>query len=124
VRKPTILLLGGGVNYDPLPGGIMALQPTPENFRAEIARFYLTRADVCEPIGMNLNTLTMYVNGVRPLTGWAAHNIGYGINKATGRQLIDVNMARGVLRSPVGRRPYADTPAAPKPRQRRHRQEV
>src|SRR5436190_847274 len=34
----------------------MALQPTPENFRAEIARFYLTRADVCEPIGMNFNT--------------------------------------------------------------------
>lgn len=102
----------------------MALQPTPENFRAEIARFGLTRADVCESIGMNVNTLTMYVNGVRPLTGWAAHNIGYGINKATRRQLIDVNMGRGVLRPTVGRKPYASTPAAPRPRRRRHRQEA
>lgn len=86
-----------------------------------MARFSLKRSDVCEPIGMNPNTLTMFVNGVRPLTGWAAHNIGYGINKVTSRYLIAVDMSRGVRSAPKGRRPYAETPAPPKPRRRRSR---
>jgi hypothetical protein len=102
----------------------MSLQPTPANLRAEMARFGLKRRDVCEVIGMNVNLLTNYLNELRPLSSWAAHNIGYGINTATGRTLITVDMSRGVVSPPTGRRPYTDIPAAPRARAKRRRQKV
>lgn len=99
----------------------MALQPTPANFRAEMARQRLTRDDVCPLIGMNRNTFNMYLNEYRPLQRWAAHNIGVGINRATGRKLIDVDESIGLLSARFGRKPHTQVPAAPKPRQKRHR---
>jgi hypothetical protein len=82
----------------------MALHPTAENFRSEIARWRLRREDICQHIGMNHNTMTMYVNGVRPLADWAAHNIGLGINRATGRRLFNVDESLGVRHYTPGRR--------------------
>jgi hypothetical protein len=75
----------------------MPSQPTPENLRSEMARRKLKRSDVCEQIGMHPNALTMYLNETRPLTAWAAHNIGYGINAACGLFVVMVDMSVGVL---------------------------
>lgn len=83
----------------------MALAPTPENFRAEMARHCLTRRDICDVIGMNPNLFSGFVNGTRPLMGWAAHNIGYGINLVTGLRLLDVDQGVGVLPAPPRGRP-------------------
>lgn len=73
------------------------IAPTAPNFRSEMARFRLSRNQVCNVIGMNPNLLTMYLNEGRPLSVWAAHNIGYGINRKTGRMIFDVDMKRGIL---------------------------
>jgi hypothetical protein len=53
---------------------------------------------------MNPNMLSGYLTGKRPLTGWAAHNIGVGINLIAGVRLIDVDMNRGVIKAKPGRR--------------------
>ena len=78
----------------------MALAPTPENFRAEIARYSLSRNELCSLIGMHPDVWSRFVTGRRPLQGWAAHNIGWAINTATGRYLIDVTKGVGVLPAP------------------------
>lgn len=77
----------------------MAIAPTPENFRAEMARHGLTRKELCESIGMHPNQWSQYVTGTRPLQGWAAHNIAYAINQAAGLKVLDVDMTQG-LRTP------------------------
>ena len=82
----------------------MALAPLPENFRSEMARYRLKRADVSQHIGMNTSLLSSYLTGSRPLSGWAAHNIGFGINVAAGVRAIDVDMNRGVIVVKPGRR--------------------
>lgn len=82
----------------------MALAPLPENFRSEMARHRLKRLDVCSVIGMNPSMLSAYLTGDRPLSGWAAHNIGFGINVAAGMRLLDVDMNRGVIAVKPGRR--------------------
>lgn len=82
----------------------MALAPLPENFRSEMARHRLRRTDVCRHIGMNPAMLSSYLTGSRPLTGWAAHNIGFGLNIATGLRVIDVDMNRGLVVVKPGRR--------------------
>lgn len=97
----------------------MALSPTPENFRGEIARQRLTRKDVCQHIGMNVNTLTMFTSGVRPLTSWAAHNIGWAINYETDKNLFAVNMDAGPMVPPRGRRRREDQPIFVRRAQRR-----
>jgi hypothetical protein len=94
----------------------MALAPTPENFRAEIARHLLSRRVICQVIGMNPNLFSQFVSGTKPLQGWAAHNIGIGINAVTGLKLIDVDMARGVVEPPPsGRRAGWNRPSAVDP---------
>jgi hypothetical protein len=92
------------------------LAPTPENFRAEIARHYLDRASICQHNGMHPNELSMYINGVRPLTGWAAHNIGYAINRATDMMIFDVDMSKGAIKATRGRPPVPLPGPTPPPR--------
>lgn len=99
----------------------MALQVTPANFRAELARLRLGRDDVCPLIDMNRNTFNMFVNEYRPLQHWAAHNIGVGINKAAGRMIFDVDMSIGLLHPKFGRKPNREQAAPAKPRIRRHK---
>lgn len=81
----------------------MALAPIIENFRAEMYRYRLTRRDVCIRIGMHPNLLSLYLTGARPLTWWAQHNIGMGINEATGRRLIEVDDSTPIVRPRRGR---------------------
>lgn len=83
----------------------MALAPTPENFRAEMARFGIKRIELYTTIKMNRSNLSQYVSGSKQLPGWAAHNIGMGINLLTGLRLIDVDDARGLLVAPPSGRP-------------------
>lgn len=83
----------------------MAVAPTPENFRAAMAYYTLSRDDVCSRIDMNPRMFSQLVHGSKPLMGWAAHNIGVGINLAVGKRLIDVDMDRGILPSPPRGRP-------------------
>jgi hypothetical protein len=101
------------------------LPPTAENFRTEMARYKLKREDVCSLIGMNANLLTMLLNEGRPMPHWAAHNIGYGINRATGQLIFAVSMVDGLLR-PTRRPPHRDPRRSvvlpTKPRRRRRRQ--
>lgn len=91
---------------------------TPENLRAEISRHLLDRQSICDQIGMHVNALSMYVNGIRPIPGWAAHNMGWAINTVTGLLLFDVDMQIGPLETPLGR-PSAVKLAVPKRRRRR-----
>lgn len=83
----------------------MALHPTPENFRAQMAKNMLTRKAVCELIGMNVNQFTNYVNGNVPLTGWAAHNIALGLNYATESRLFNIDERLGLMIPTLGRPP-------------------
>lgn len=76
---------------------------TPENLRAEMNRHKLDRQAICDPIGMHVNALSMYANGLRPIPGWAAHNIGWAINATTGIRLFDIDMNIGPLEPPRGR---------------------
>lgn len=78
----------------------MAVAPTPDNFRAEIARRNLRRAELCVLIGMNPTAWSQFVSGTRPLQGWAAHNIGFAINTACKLKVIDVDMEIGVRTPP------------------------
>jgi len=122
-----------------LGGPRMELFPSPENFRAEMGKHRLTRKAVCDIIGMHLSLFSMYTNGTRPLTAWAAHNIGYGINRAVGFKVFTVNMDLGVVPAPVGpptneeRKEISTAPKTPrvfigrlpvKPRKRRGRKRL
>ena len=73
------------------------ITPSAENFRAEMARHRLTREAVCEHIGMHVNALSNFVGGYRSLPRWAAHNIGYGINRTTGIRIFEIDMTLGVV---------------------------
>lgn len=86
------------------------IEPTPENFRSEMARHRLTRQEIGKIIAMNTNMLTMYLNRGRTLSPWATHNIAYGINRLTSRRIFNINMSLGVLppRSSSG-----DSPRSP-----------
>lgn len=101
----------------------MALSTNPENFRAEMARHRLTREAICRPIKMHENLLSMFLNGVRPLPDWAAHNIGWSFNTVTQQMIFGVDMETGPVEAPQGRRRgrgvRLDT--GPRKRQRRRR---
>lgn len=71
--------------------------PDADNFRSELARHRLSREAVCSLIGMHVNLFSMYRTRRRKLSTWAAHNIGYGINLATGLPVFDVDMTRGLM---------------------------
>jgi hypothetical protein len=94
----------------------MALAPLPENFRSEMARHRLKRADVCRHINMNETMFSGFLSGDRPLAGWAAHNIGFGLNIATGLRVIDVDMNRGLIHIKPGRRKGMRYPRTVSPR--------
>jgi hypothetical protein len=92
---------------------------TPENLRAEISRHMLDRQSICDQIGMHVNSLSMYVNGIRPIPGWAAHNLGWAINTVTGLLLFDVDMQIGPLEPPRGRPTALKTFAPPRKKRRK-----
>lgn len=77
------------------------LPPTAENFRAEMARYWLERKEICEITGMHPNSVSNFVGGYRPMPDWAAQNIGYAINKIVGRKIFAVNMRKGLMQAPV-----------------------
>lgn len=81
----------------------MTIACTPENFRAEMARHRLSREAVCSTIGLHPNGFSNFVNGHRPLAAWAAHNLGWGFNTATGMMIFNVDMDLGPVRAPKGR---------------------
>lgn len=81
----------------------MPLALTAESFRIEMSRHRLKRARICDAIGMHPNQLSALLNRGRPLTGIAAHNIGWAINTLVGAPLFDVEMVRGPLPIPRGR---------------------
>lgn len=90
---------------------------TPENIRAEVNRHQLTRRSICELIGMHVNAFSMFANGVRPMPGWAQHNIGWAINTTTNLMVFDVDMSIGPIQPPRGR-PSAVKLFAPRKRRR------
>lgn len=73
------------------------ITPSPENFRAEIARHQLTRPLIAELLGMHVNSVSNYVCGYREPAPWLNHNIGYAINRLTGIRIFEVEMGRGIL---------------------------
>jgi hypothetical protein len=75
------------------------LTPSADHFRAEIARHRLTRVDIANRIGMNVNQLSEYCSGARTIPLWARHNIAYGINWVLGYRVFGVDMNLGVLPS-------------------------
>lgn len=83
----------------------MALAPIPDNFRAEMARFGITRMKLYQAIKMNRSNLSQYLTGSKQLPGWAAHNIGLGINLLTGLRLLDVDESKGLVDAPPAGRP-------------------
>lgn len=97
------------------------LAANAENFRAEMARHRLNRKALSDAIGMHPNQLSMFMNGVRPLTGWAAHNIGWAFNSTTGQKLFAVNMDEGPVPPPKGRPRLRVRLETPKRRRRSRR---
>jgi hypothetical protein len=87
----------------------------------------LNRKALAEVNGMALNRITDYITGYLPLTGIAAHNIGYAINQTTGKYIFEVDMTLGVRKAgskPVPRkldREIGITFYQPKPEKRRRR---
>src|SRR5262245_56201399 len=81
----------------------MVLVPSAENIRSEVARHRLSREAVCSLIGMHVNMYSMFANGIRPMTEWAAHNIAWSINTPTGMMLFGIDMDKGPVRAPRGR---------------------
>jgi hypothetical protein len=88
----------GDLVVDAAPSDVPThVPPDAEHIRSELARHRLSREQVCSLIGMHVNQFSMYRTKRRKLAGWAAHNIGYGINVATGLPVFDVDMERGLL---------------------------
>lgn len=97
------------------------LPPIPEHFRAEMARHQITRPEVCEQIGIHVNTFSNALGTYRPMHTWMAHNIGWAINLIVGRRIFDVDMTRGIMPRPpriLARRPSVNLPVT----RRRRRQ--
>jgi hypothetical protein len=94
-----------------------------------MARFKIRRKDLYEAIKMNRSSLSQYLSESKQLPGWAAHNIGMGINILTGLRLLDVDDTKGLLDPPpAGRPPKWNVPdqmdpmrRPQKPRKRRWR---
>lgn len=99
------------------------LSPTPDNLRSEIARHRITRSEICRRIGMHENALTMLVNGVRPLSDWAGHNIAWAVNQITGLAIFNVDMKLGPVLAPRGRPQNASVLLPLPPRKRRKRRQ-
>jgi transcriptional regulator with XRE-family HTH domain len=111
--------------------GQLALEPS--QFRAEAARYQITRREIGEVIGMHRSEVTKYLNGTQqPTYAWALHNIGYALNIIIGKNIFRVDMKKGVLtvrpgpkRRPQERERYAllpvdlDAPVPSRPRRPR-----
>jgi len=87
----------------------------------------IIRKEVADLISMHPNLLTNFVNGNKPLTAWAAHNIGLGINHVTGMRLFEVQDELGIMIPSKGRPPklgfrgYGLKPYTPVKKRRRRR---
>lgn len=102
------------------------LLPTAENLRVEMARHRIRRESIADLIGMNPNLISMYINNSRRLSAWAAHNLGYAINRLLGKRIFDVNMDLGVVPSaqPQRRDPRTSVVLPVPPAARRFRRRV
>jgi hypothetical protein len=70
-----------------------------------MGRFGVTRTALYQAIKMNRSNLSQYLTGSKQLPGWAAHNIGFGINVLTGLRLLEVDESLGLLPAPPAGRP-------------------
>lgn len=88
------------------------LERTPANFRAEMARYQITRKDLAAFIVMNPTQLSNYLNETIESRVWAMHNIAWGLNHLTGVKLFP---AYKTLMSPPQGRPSGllDLPLRP-----------
>ena len=94
----------------------MALAPTPENLRAEIARHRINKTDLALEIDMHPNLLSMYLNASRPMHEWAMNNIALGINRMVGVRIL-ATMQDGYMKGRPGPIPgtqYKRSPLRPK----------
>jgi hypothetical protein len=66
-----------------------------------MARYRITRAEICEVIGMNQNQFSDYINELRPLQPWVMHNIGFAINTLVGLEIFRTDMKLGVVAPPT-----------------------
>ena len=98
----------------------MALAPTPENLRAEIARHRLNKTDLALEIDMHPNLLSMYLNAIRPMHEWAMNNIALGINRMVGAKIL-ATMQDSYMKGRPGPIPgthYKRSPLRPKAKAR------
>lgn len=73
------------------------------NFRAEAARYMLTRKEIGDVIDMHVSEVSKYMTGSNtPTYAWALHNIGYALNTLIGKVLFRVDMSKGVIRVKPG----------------------
>ena len=62
------------------------------------------------------------MTGAKQLPGWAAHNIGFGINMLTGYHLLDVDESLGIVKAPpAGRIPNWNRPEQMDPMRKRQK---
>lgn len=88
------------------------LAKTPDNFRAEIARYGLTHKAVAHKARIHPTYLSSVLTGNMPMYDWAANNIGLAINVMVGLYLFETRS--GLIRPTRGRPPRRERyPAAP-----------
>lgn len=73
------------------------LIPTAPHLRSEIARRRIRRDQIHALIRMHPNMISALLNEQRPLPAWAAHNLGYAVNKVTGLPVFNVDERLGVV---------------------------
>lgn len=73
---------------------IEMLEPTAENFRAEIARHQITQYVLADIIGMNVTLLSHYVRESREMPDDAAERIAAGLNRLIDTELFRTKISR------------------------------
>ncbi len=94
---------------------------TPETIRVELARHMILKSQLARHIHMDGSVLSAYTTGARPLSEWAAHNIGLGINQLTGLMVFKVNMALPLQKGKSGWPKGKARPELPAVRKRRRK---
>lgn len=107
-----------------MPDIFLNLDPSPENIRAEMARYRITRPELCDRIGMHHNTFSNYVGGHRRMPKWAEHNICYTINEITGRRVFNIDMTKELMPAPPSRPITSPTLSKAVSKARSHRASV
>lgn len=62
-----------------------------------MARYQVSRAALSKITGMHVNSISNFVGGYRRIPWWAAHNLGYGMNQATGLRVFNVDESLGLV---------------------------